>query len=447
MVCPEYSGDAKVVDQYRDRSAVLSVLDQVRRHKVLAVQAVRNVSVWNRLEPRERALANEIVLGVLRHRLFLDRALAGVTRELPRKDPRLMDILRLGAYQILRLDGIPDHAAVDSTVGLVRRIKGPKIAGFVNGALRSLAGTQEEILADLEEWSPEDRYSIPEWLLGELRAAVGESWEQELELLNKPSPITYRSVQGAVAVPVVIKELARWNLTATGDPRFPEAVILPSGQPAYETAPFEQGRIMPQDPASQAVIALADPLRGEVVVDLGAGLGTKTEQLFHRRTSDEQRILAVDISPSRLGKLKERLPDPAVGALVADATGNLPLRKGIAGTVILDAPCSNLGTLRRHPEVKWWRRPKDLRAHAKRQSAMLRQAARLLRPGGRLVYAVCSFARAEGVDLVDAFLESHPRYHAVPVPDALALPGTPFMLTTPARHGTDMFFAAIIECS
>ena len=406
---------------------------------------MRNVSGWNRLEPRERALANEIVLGVLRHRLFLDRALAGVSRELPRKDPRLMDVLRLGAYQILFLGGIPDHAAVDSTVGLVRRIKGPRIAGFVNGALRALADSRDEVLAEAEGWPAEDRHSAPEWLIEELRAAVGETWEEELALLNSPSPITFRAVQGAVAVPAVIKELARWNLTATEDPRFPEALILPSNQPPYETAPFQQGRIMPQDPASQAVIGLADPLRGDLVVDLGAGLGTKTEQLFHRRTSEGQRILAVDISPTRLAKLKERLPEPAVGALVADATGNLPLRKGVAGTVILDAPCSNLGTLRRHPEVKWWRRQKDLDAHAKRQRAMLLQAARLLGPGGRLVYAVCSFARSEGVDLVDGFLADHPRYHAVPVPEALALPGTPYMLTTPARHGTDLFFAAIIE--
>jgi len=434
-----------VADQYRDRSAVLSVLDQVRRHKVLAVQAVRNVSAWSRLEPRERALANEIVLGVLRHRLYLDKALAGVTRDLPRKDPRLMDILRLGAYQILRLDGVPDHAAVDSTVALVRRIKGPRIAGFVNGALRSLADTREEVVAASEKWSAEDRHSIPDWLLEELRAVVGDGWEEELELMNSPSPITYRSVQGAVAVPAIIKELERWNLTAKEDPRFPEALILPPDQPAYETAPFQQGRIMPQDPASQAVTALAMPLQGELVVDLGAGLGTKTEQLFHRRTSPDQRVLAVDISPSRLGKLKERLPDAAVGALVADATGNLPLRKGVAGTVVLDAPCSNLGTLRRHPEVKWWRRKKDLNAHANRQRAMLRQAAQLLAPGGRLIYAVCSFARSEGVDLVDEFLEKYPRYRAVPVPEALAMPGTPYMLTTPARHGTDMFFAAVIE--
>ena len=434
-----------MVDQYRDRSAVLSILDQVRRHKVLAVQAVRNVSSWNRLEPRERALANEIVLGVLRHRLYLDRALAGVTRDLPRKDPRLMDILRLGAYQILRLDGVPDHAAVDSTVGLVRRIKGPKVAGFVNGALRSLADDRDEVIAAAKKWPVTDRHSIPDWLLEDLRDAVGESWEEELELLNSPSPISFRSVQGAVAVPAIIKELTRWNLTAREDPRFPEAIILPPDQSPYETAPFQQGRIMPQDPASQAVTSLAYPLRGELVVDLGAGLGTKTEQLFHRRTSEDQRVLAVDISPSRLGKLKERLPDPAVGALVADATGNLPLRKGVAGTVILDAPCSNLGTLRRHPEVKWWRRPKDVAAQVHRQRTMLRQAARLLEPGGRLVYAVCSFVRAEGVDLVDDFLAKHPRYKAVPVPEALALPGTPYMLTTPARHGTDMFFAAVLE--
>ena len=274
---------------------------------------------------------------------------------------------------------------------------------------------------------------------------VGETWEEELALLNSPAPISFRAVQGAISVPLVIKELARWNLTAREDPRFPEAVLLPSNQPPYETAPFQQGRIVPQDPASQAVVTLADPLMGELVVDLGAGLGTKTEQLLSRRTSDEQRILAVDISPSRLARLKERLPDPAVSALVADITGNLPLRKGAAGTVVLDAPCSNLGTIRRHPEVMWWRRSRDLSAATRRQRAMLRQAARLLGPGGRLVYAVCSFVRAEGVDLVEGFLASNPRFRAVPVPEALAMPGTPYMLTTPARHGTDMFFAAVIE--
>jgi len=434
-----------VIDQYRDRSAVLSVLDQVRRHKVLAVQAVRNVAAWSRLKPRERALANEIVLGVLRNRLFLDRALSRVTQELPRKDPRLMDVLRIGAYQILHLDGIPDHAAVDSTVGLVQRIKGPRIAGFVNAALRSLADKREAVMKDSETWPVEDRYSCPDWLLAELKVVVGEAWEEELALLNSPAPISFRAVQGAMTVPLVIKELARWNLTAREDPRFPEAVILPPDQPPYETASFQQGRIVPQDPASQAVVTLADPLGGELVVDLGAGLGTKTEQLLRRRTSEEQRILAVDISPSRLVKLKERLPDPAVGALVADVTGNLPLRKGAAGTVILDAPCSNLGTIRRHPEVIWWRRSRDLTAHAKRQRAMLRQASRLLAPGGRLVYAVCSFVRAEGVDLVEDFLGAHPRFRAVPVPETLAMPGTPYMLTTPARHGTDMFFAAVIE--
>ena len=435
----------KVVDQYRDRSAVLSVLDQVRRHKVLAVQAMRNVTAWARLEHRERSLANEIAFGVLRHRLFLDRALDGVTRDLPRKDPRLMDILRMGAYQILRLDRVPDHAALDSTVGLVRRIKGPRIAGFVNGTLHSLAEGREALLVEAETWPVEQRYSIPDWLLADLKASVGKGWEEELPLLNQPSPITVRSVQGAVAVPVLIKELARWNLIAQEDPRFPEALILPSNQPPYETAAFEQGRIVPQDPASQVIVSLAEPLKGDVVLDLAAGLGTKTEQLLRRRTKEDQRVLAVDISPTRLAKLKERLPDSDVGALVADLAGNIPLRKGSVETIVLDAPCSNLGTIRRHPEVKWWRRPKDVAASAAHQRTMLRQASRLLAPGGKLVYAVCSFVPAEGRDLVEDFLDSNPRFRAVPVPEALALPGTPYMLTTPARHGTDMFFAAVIE--
>jgi len=409
------------------------------------VQAMRNVSSWSRLEPRERSLANEISLGVLRHRLYLDRALGEVAQELPLKDPRLMDALRMGAYQVLFLGGIPDHAAVDTTVGLVRRIKGPRVAGFVNAALRALVEGREAIREASRTWPAEERLSIPEWILDSLRAAVGEGWEQEVELLNSPSPVTFRCVEGPAAVPQVIRELARWNLAAREDPRFPAAILLPPGQGAYETTLFQQGRIVPQDPASQAVISLGLPLRGTLAVELGAGLGTKTEQLLGARTAEDQRVLAVDLSTPRLEQLRARLRNPALATVQADATGRLPLRRGCAGSVFLDAPCTNLGTIRRHPEVKWWRRPKDIAIHAARQAAMLREAAQLLAPGGRLVYAVCSFVPAEGADLVNAFLDAHPRFRAVPVPEDLARPGTPYMLTTPSRHGTDLFFAAILE--
>lgn len=387
------------------------------------------------LPSRDRALLHELVLGSLRTRGRLDHAL----RPLLRQPLEALDIvtraaLRLGAHQILNLR-VPDHAAVGETVGLVDRS-----AGLVNAVLRRLVREGAPPLPDPEHdclgWLTTGG-SLPDWLASRWieRLGPGGAMARARALAERPPtsfrlnprrPDAWERILAAGLEPRPLRVPGAWEATAG------------------RAADLAEDVLALQDEGSQLVAHLAAG-KGWIL-DACAAPGGKAA-LMADLVKEEGRVVAAEASVPRLGTLAARLArwgSPNVVCLAADAL-RAPFARGF-DTVLLDAPCSGLGTLGRHPDIRWRVQPSDLARHAARQRALLRSLARLVRPGGRLVYATCSLEPEEGEDVIEAALAEGGQLRPVPPPGwASVFGGTRFLRTLPERDRADGFFVAVLE--
>ena len=347
---------------------------------------------------RDRRLVTELVYGVLRWQRRLDHALAPWVRRggLDRLEPMARLLLRVGAYQLLMLDRVPARAAVSATQDAARVVGFGRISGLLNGVLRRVSEAEERLPAGDDDGAIGVRASLPDWIVGELRATCGTGYELEKEAL-------------------ALRERPRTTVRPTaarGGPDAAEAALVEAGFEVsrredglleltgglgdpFATAGFTAGLFVPQDPASLAVVDALEIEPGMRVLDLCAGRGIKSTALADRGAT----VVAVDIDGSKLDaatQLAERLGlSERITFRRGDGTaldlGDMPA----FDRVLLDAPCTGLGTLRRHPEIAWRREPSDVGSLLPLQSKLLAVAGEQLAPGGRLVYAVCTFTRAE----------------------------------------------------
>ena len=302
----------------------------------------------------------------------------------------------------------------------------------------------------------EARTNLPDWLLQRLLEQLGEQEVVELaEALNQPAPLDLR-----VNTLKADREAVQARLAAEGHqleptPYSPLGLRRADRAPLFKTASFQEGWYEIQDEGSQLLGLLLEPKRREMVVDFCAGAGGKTLELG-ALMANSGTLYAFDIVAKRLEKLKPRLARAGldnVRSVVISHERDDRVRRlaGKADRVLVDAPCSGTGTVRRNPDIKW--RPLDIEAMTATQMRILESAATLVKPGGRLVYATCSLLREENEDIVSAFLAVHPQFSLIPVPEILArrhaeIPGMGDMLRLyPHRHNTDGFFAAVLERS
>ena len=372
--------------------------------------------------PRDRAAAHRLAATVLRRMGTLDAVLEPFLRKEPPEPVR--HVLRLGAAGLLLLD-TPRHAAVATAVGLARTRGLAPFAGLINAVLRRVADGGVAALADLDG----PRLDTPEWLWTSWgdkarEIALAHQREAPLDLTLKPGA----QEPGGVRLP-------------TGSLRFP------AGTRVTELPDFERGDFWVQDAAAALPATLLAPLAGERVVDLCAAPGGKTAQLAAAGAS----VVAVERDPARLARLRDNLRHWHLPAELVqmDATEWAP--GGQFDAVLLDAPCSATGTIRRHPDVPHLKRPRDVRALAETQDRLLRAATTLLREGGRLMYSVCSLQPEEGVPRVEAAVARGDLRHEPFAPAELqalpeALMHDGFLRTLPSmwpeHGGMDGFFAA-----
>jgi 16S rRNA (cytosine967-C5)-methyltransferase len=374
------------------------------------------------LAPRDRAAAHRLAAAVLRRLGTLDAVLEPFMRKEP-PDP-VRHVLRLGAAGLLLLE-TPSHAAVATAVALARARGLTPFAGLINAVLRRVGEAGAATLAELDA----PRLDTPGWLWaswGDKARQIAIAHQQEA-----PLDITPRSGAGPTG----------GVLLPTGSVRFPP------GTRVADIAGFEGGEFWVQDAAAALPAGLLAVRGGERVADLCAAPGGKTAQLAAAGAA----VVAVERDPARLARLTENLRHWRLDAecVQADATRWEPREPFDA--VLLDAPCSATGTIRRHPDVARIKRPRDVRALAETQDRLLRSAAALLRPGGRLVYSVCSLQPEEGVPRVAAAVAGgglrHDPFTAKELPDLQeALTPEGFLRTLPGmwaeRGGMDGFFAA-----
>lgn len=301
-----------------------------------------------------------------------------------------------------------------------------------------------------------EQTDLPDWLVERLGALMpAEDLLALARALNQPAPLDLRVNAQKTNRDAVLAQLGTERIAATACPFAPEAIRL-AGKPALAKHPlFLDGSIEVQDEGSQLLGYLLAPKRGEMVVDFCAGAGGKTLLLgaLMRTTG---RLYAFDVSEKRLAKLKPRLArsglsnvHPAVIAHENDT--HVKRLAGKCDRVLVDAPCSGLGTLRRNPDLKWRQTPQSVAELCVKQAAILAAAAKLLKPGGRLVYATCSLLPEENAQIVDAFLAAHPDFARRPAGEVLAAQGIRLEMASedlqllPNIHGTDGFYAAVLE--
>ncbi len=385
----------------RARSLALDVLRRVATEGAFAGTVLRGALPAD-ADERDRGLVTELVYGVLRRRAQLDKSLSRGGKRLKDVDPRLHDVLRLGAYQLMFLERVPDHAAVSTSVELARGRGGERAAGLVNALLRRIA----ERTPDDRHVAPADRARDPVQHVadvGSLPRVIAELWIAALGL-DRAARAAAASLERA---PLVLRtNLRRGTRDALVDAlegaspgHHPLAVHLPDklGRLPAELAPVADGRATPQDEGSMAVIDLLDPQPGERVLDLCAAPGGKTTAIAER-IGDGGKVVAYD-------RAIEKLPGIARSAarlgLAQVEVSEVP-PEGHFDRVLVDAPCSGLGTLRRHPEIRWRFRADDLTRLTRIQGDVLARGASAVRPGGVLVYSVCTTTHAEGPAQLEA---------------------------------------------
>jgi len=432
----------------QSRFEALRILVRVEEDRAFADIVLEHALDHARLDPRDAALCTELVYGTLRWRRHLDWRLAPhLNRPLDKLDPWVRALLRLTTYQLFFLDRVPRWAAVDEAVSLAKlksRTAGPP--EFVNAVLRSLTrATGAPPLPSSPVAALATRCAFPDWIAGRWIARYGAPDAEALMVASNDRPPTtirvnaLRTSREALAARVRDEELASVRPTELA----PEGLIVDHGAVGRWTA-FAEGHFTIQDEASMLVARLLDPKPGELVADTCAAPGTKATHLAELM-ENRGRIVAIDPQAARLklvGKAAARLGISIIEAHLGGAAALAGRWRGKCDRVLVDAPCSNLGVLRRNPDVKWRRTEEDLRRLQEKQRTILAAAASMVKPGGRLVYATCSLEPDENEAVIGALLDGAGEWRPDP-PEAfpVAADAQGFVRLLPHRHGTDGFTA------
>lgn len=432
------------------REAALDILCRIEENDAFADLAMEAHLEEASLTPRDRALTTELVYGTLRWRRALDRELeARSTRPIAELDGWVRNLLRLSVYQLRHLDRVPAWAAVDDAVRIAQRRGHKGIGSYVNGVLRNVARNSPATLPD-----PEDpvealatRSSFPSWVIRRWVDRYGMKESEDLaSAMNERPPMTVRVntlkiTRDALAARLMSQEKVSARPTAYA----PDGLVLEDSPPLLLLRAFHDGLLTAQDEASILIGHLVNPKPGEIIADVSAAPGTKTTHLA-QLMEGKGRLIAMDPHPNRLKLVAEachRLGVEIVECHAGRAEALAPSFGPICQRVLVDAPCSNLGVIRRHPDVKWRRRESDLETLPNTQHAILSAAATLVRPNGLLVYATCSLEPEENDSVVTRFLSERPDFHLDP-PTRFFVPfeSSGFLRLSPHRCGTDGFTAA-----
>lgn len=411
------------------------------------------------LTARDRALLTQLVYGTLKMRRALDWS---VTRYLKRSiaqlSPELLWTLRLGAFQLLYLEKIPAHSAVDESVKLARRTGHAGTAAVANAVLRKIASNQirpprpnaGDPASVFGEYA-----SLPDWLAGHLIDRFG--FDLALRIADGINRMPRRAVRVNTRIASVAETAASLERAGVSvqSSRYgiAECLVLektPAGSAAFVNRLIGSGRLTMQSEESQLAVALLDPQPHEVILDVCAGRGVKTGFIAQRRPAA---LYALDDDTLKLAGLAQemvRLNFNAVETVNADATKPYPAAvPASVDAVLVDSPCSGIGTLGRRAELRWAKSETDPPRLARTQRAILQQAARAVKPGGRLLYVTCSTDTREDEQIVDEFLAANADWHASALdihapPEAVVRLGN-FGLTVPGIDGADGFFFAKLE--
>ena len=436
------------------RQAAYTTLQRLANSSLHADDLVDQELSRNQLQGPDRGLFTELVFGVLRRQGTLDHYLKQLVQQpLERLELPVLLLLRLGLYQLRYLDRVPSHAAVHATVELTNEIL-PRAKGLINGVLRSYLRQQDTLTLPDPARQPAvwlaAAYAVPDWL--------AEQWLQQFPQNEAAGlaaasaeipPLTLRVNTLKSSRDALLERLHAAEFAAEPCRFAPEGIQILQRCQITGLPGFDEGLFMVQDEASQLVAHLLAPQTGEQILDMCAAPGGKATHLA-QLMNDQGSITATDLNARRIRRIcesTERLGLTSIQAMAADALANDYLQGRQFDRILLDAPCSGLGVIRRNPEAKWRLTLAEISRCADRQRLLLAAAASRLKPGGVLVYATCSTAVEEDETVIKDFLSRNPQF--VIENGAQLFPfwadlfdNSGYLRAWPHRHGTDGFFAA-----
>lgn len=429
------------------RDTALNVLIACRTHGAWADAALKAQLARDQLSPQDAALCSRMVYGVTQNRLLLDFYLTAYCTQKPdHLQPPLLDILRLGAYQILFLDKVPDRAAVSEAVELAKRSGRGQAAGLVNAVLRKLSQNKNALpsIPDRDEAKfLSIRYSHPKWLVKRLLELLGrEEAEAFLSADNTAAPLTVQVNPLKTTPEALTAEMEALGVRVTPHAWVPGCLELSGTGDLTALEPFRAGHFLVQDGAAALAARAAAVTPGQRVLDVCAAPGGKS---FGAAFAMEDRgeILACDLHENKLKRIQDgarRLGLTSIRTAAADGREFRPEWEAAFDTVLVDAPCSGLGIIRKKPDTRY-KKADDLFTLPVVQQAILDNACRYVKPGGVLVYSTCTILPEENQQVTDGFLAQHRDFSRedLPLPDQAGQADGQVTLW-PHRHDTDGFY-------
>lgn len=419
----------------------------------MAAQAIEKVveqgqSLSNILPPlqqkvsdKDKALLQELCFGVLRtlsQQEWLINKL--MSRPMTGKQRTIHYLIMVGFYQLL-YTRIPPHAALAETVEGAVAIKRPQLKGLINGVLRQFQRQQEELVAEFSQ--SEQRFLHPDWLLKRLKKAYPQQWEAIVEANNQRPPMWLRVNRIHHTRDEWLALLEEAEMNGFTHDAYPDAVRLASPAPVHVLPGFDQGWVTVQDASAQGCITYLAPQNGERILDLCAAPGGKTTHILE--AAPQASILAVDVDEQRLSRVYDNLKRLGLKAQVKQGDGRTPTEwcgDEQFDRILLDAPCSATGVIRRHPDIKWLRRDRDINELAQLQGEILDAVWPHLKSGGTLVYATCSVLPEENAQQIAGFLKRTPdaTLHTTGTADNPGIQNLPG-----AEEGDGFFYAKLIK--
>ena len=426
------------------RSAALKVLERSRRGGAWSDALLGSVMDREGLSGPDRGLAAALAYGVLQNRMLLDHVIAEhASVPLRQIEPKVLDILRLGACQILLMDRIPASAAVDTAVQLAKQNGASRAAGFVNALLRRISEDDAALPTGQDVDTLSLRWSHPRWLTElYVRLLGSEEAETLLRMDNAAAPITLQTNTLKTETQSLLEALRDESLDCRLHPGVPDCILLERGA-IHQVGPFRNGQCYVQDAAAKLAVMAAAPQRSDRILDACAAPGGKT--FAASILSGGAEIVSCDIHENKLRRIEEgakRLGLENISFAALDARSFQPQFAERFDIVIADVPCSGLGVIRKKPDIRY-KDPEAFSALPAIQSAILRNVSRYVRPGGTLLYSTCTIRPEENSDVCAAFLAEHCEFQSedFTLPDGTASIGGMLQLW-PQRHGTDGFFIA-----
>uniref|UniRef100_A0A8H9Z4D1 Ribosomal RNA small subunit methyltransferase B n=1 Tax=Pseudomonas tritici TaxID=2745518 RepID=A0A8H9Z4D1_9PSED len=421
------------------RSMAASAIEKV----VEQGQSLSNIlpPLQQKVSDKDKALLQELCFGVLRTLPQQEWLISKLmSRPMTGKQRTIHYLIMVGFYQLLHTR-IPPHAALAETVEGAVVIKRPQLKGLINGVLRQFQRQQEELLAEFAD--SDKRFLHPEWLLKRLQKAYPSKWEAIVEANNQRPPMWLRVNRNHHTRDEWLALLETAEMNGFTHDAYPDAIRLASPAPVQALPGFEQGWVTVQDASAQGCMTYLEPQNGDRILDLCAAPGGKTTHILE--VAPKASVMAVDIDKQRLSRVYDNLKRLGMKAEVKQGDGRTPAQwcgDEQFDRILVDAPCSATGVIRRHPDIKWLRRDRDINELAQLQSEILDAVWPHLKPGGTLVYATCSVLPEENSQQIAAFLKrtSNATLRTTGTPEKPGVQNLPG-----AEDGDGFFYAKLIK--